>query len=150
MLNQRVLIDNTELSPCWDPAILPFFTQTCVMKHHPEVLMLLLKRFEFDYHWMTNVKINCPVDIACTLQIPEVREQYLYILSSHLFFFYLYPKVIFVLNGEQNQVYELYAVVDHFGDLRSGHYSASIKDENGWYEYDDRMVAPVRKIHLIY
>lgn len=52
-----------------------FFTQTCVMKHHPEVLMLLLKRFEFDYHWMTNVKINCPVDIACTLQIPEVREQ---------------------------------------------------------------------------
>lgn len=74
-----------------------------------------------------------------------------YTFYHHIrFFLNLHPKVIFVLNGEQNQVYELYAVVDHFGDLRSGHYSAKIKDDNGWYKFDDSIVASVRKINLIY
>ncbi len=49
-----------------------FFIQKCVIKRHPEVLMLLLKRFEFDYRYMTYVKINRTVDVPCTLQIPEV------------------------------------------------------------------------------
>ncbi|XP_029310231.1 uncharacterized protein LOC115023417 [Cottoperca gobio] len=87
-------------------------TITCVIKHHPEVLMLLLKRFEFDYSYMTYVKINCPVEVPRTLQIPE------------------------------NQTYELYAVVDHFGDLRSGHYTATIKSEGDekWYNFNDDRV----------
>ncbi|XP_044039294.1 uncharacterized protein LOC122869929 isoform X2 [Siniperca chuatsi] len=85
-------------------------TIKCVIKHHPEVLMLLLKRFEFDYRYMTYVKINCTVDVPCTLQIPE------------------------------NQTYELYAVVEHFGDLRSGHYVATIKDDERWYSFNDDTV----------
>lgn len=43
------------------------------MKHHPEVLMLLLKRFEFDYSYMTYVKKDCAVNVPHTLQIPEVQ-----------------------------------------------------------------------------
>ncbi|XP_075948756.1 uncharacterized protein LOC142950945 isoform X2 [Anarhichas minor] len=84
-------------------------TMKCVIKHHPEVLMLLLKRFEFDYRYMAYVKNNCTVHVPCTLQIPE------------------------------NQMYELYAVVDHFGDLRSGHYTAKIKsqDDDRWYDFND-------------
>lgn len=46
--------------------------QKCVIKHHPEVLMLLLKRFEFDYRYMTYVKSNRTVDVPSTLEIPEV------------------------------------------------------------------------------
>ncbi|KAL4006890.1 solute carrier family 7 (L-type amino acid transporter), member 9/15 [Sarotherodon galilaeus] len=81
------------------------------MKHHPDVLLLLLKRFEFSYHDMSYVKINCAVEVPYTLQIPD------------------------------SQTYELYAVVDHVGDLRSGLYSARIKieEEHGdrWYNFDD-------------
>ncbi|XP_062416818.1 uncharacterized protein LOC134125095 isoform X1 [Pungitius pungitius] len=88
-------------------------TITCEIKRHPEVLMLLLKRFEFDYQYMTYVKSNLNVKVPFTLQIPE------------------------------NQTYELYAVVDHFGDLRSGHYTATIRsqDDGTWYRFDDRRVS---------
>ncbi|KAM9335556.1 uncharacterized protein ABDE67_020548 [Symphorus nematophorus] len=85
-------------------------TTKCVIKDHPKVLMLLLKRFEFDYRYMTYVKINRIVDVPCTVQIPE------------------------------NQKYELYAVVEHFGDLRSGHYTAMIKDDERWYKFNDNTV----------
>nr|XP_046236422.1 trichohyalin-like isoform X2 [Scatophagus argus] len=89
-------------------------TVKSVMKHHPEVLILLLKRFYFDYHHMTYVKNCCTVDVPCTLQIPE------------------------------NQMYELYAVVDHSGNLRSGHYTARIKDDERWYEFNDSTVRLLR------
>ncbi|XP_070786212.1 uncharacterized protein [Enoplosus armatus] len=87
-------------------------TIKCVITKHPEVLMLLLKRFEFDYSYMTYVKNNCSVDVPCTLQIPE------------------------------NQTYELYAVVEHFGDLRCGHYTVTIKsqDDERWYSFNDDWV----------
>ncbi|XP_062416822.1 ubiquitin carboxyl-terminal hydrolase 47-like [Pungitius pungitius] len=88
-------------------------TITFEIKHHPEVLMLLLKRFEFDYQYMTYVKSNLNVKVPVTLQIPE------------------------------NQTYELYAVVDHVGDLRSGHYTATIRsqDDGTWYRFDDTRVS---------
>lgn len=50
-----------------------FFIQTDVIKHHPDVLCLLLKRFEFNYNDMSNVKINSYVEVPETLQIPEVH-----------------------------------------------------------------------------
>ncbi|XP_028284769.1 ubiquitin carboxyl-terminal hydrolase 47-like isoform X2 [Parambassis ranga] len=83
-----------------------------VIKHHPDVLMLLLKRFDFSYRHMSYVKINCAVNVPLMLQIPE------------------------------GQTYELYAVVDHAGDLRSGHYNATIKseDDGRWYWFDDTSV----------
>ncbi|XP_056225588.1 uncharacterized protein LOC130164710 isoform X2 [Seriola aureovittata] len=88
-------------------------TVKCVIKHHPEVLMLLLKRFEFNYRYKTYVKNNCDVDVPRTLQIPE------------------------------NQTYELYAVVDHFGGLRGGHYTARVKseDDERWYHFNDARVS---------
>lgn len=61
-----------------EPCVSILFTQGCVMKRYPEVLMLLLKRFMFDYNSWTNVKNNCHVDIPCTLQIPNVSKKYWY------------------------------------------------------------------------
>uniref|UniRef100_A0A7N8XR91 Ubiquitin carboxyl-terminal hydrolase n=1 Tax=Mastacembelus armatus TaxID=205130 RepID=A0A7N8XR91_9TELE len=89
-------------------------TATCEVKQHPDALMLLLKRFHFDYNHMTYVKNNQAVCVPCTLEIP------------------------------QNQKYDLYAVVDHIGGLRGGHYTATIKsqddDENRWYNFNDKTV----------
>ncbi|XP_036072500.1 ubiquitin carboxyl-terminal hydrolase 47 [Oryzias melastigma] len=90
-----------------------------VVKHHPEVLILLLKRFDFSYRYMKYVKINDRVDVATTLKIPE------------------------------NQTYELYAVVDHVGDLRSGHYTSRIRSQvdERWYEFNDTWVTQINDIN---
>ncbi|XP_058479482.1 uncharacterized protein LOC131455734 isoform X2 [Solea solea] len=87
-------------------------TINCQMKHHPEVLTLLLKRFDYDYSCRSHVKYDCAVDVPFALQIPK------------------------------NQMYELFAVVEHFGDLRSGHYTATVKsqDDERWYNFDDNSV----------
>ncbi|XP_056882787.1 uncharacterized protein si:ch211-212k18.13 isoform X1 [Takifugu flavidus] len=87
------------------------FIVDCVVKVHPDVLLLLLKRFELDYSSMTYVKNNCTVDVPLSLQIPAA-----------------------------NQTYELYAAVEHFGGLRNGHYTATIKDGEEWYSFDDSRV----------
>uniref|UniRef100_A0A8C7YBT2 USP domain-containing protein n=1 Tax=Oryzias sinensis TaxID=183150 RepID=A0A8C7YBT2_9TELE len=86
-----------------------------VVKHHPEVLILLLKRFDFSYKYMTYMKINDVVDVPTVLEMPE------------------------------NQPYELYAVVDHFGDLRGGHYCSRIRSQvdSRWYEFNDTWVTQI-------
>ncbi|XP_030018221.1 uncharacterized protein LOC115438622 isoform X1 [Sphaeramia orbicularis] len=88
-------------------------TIKCVVEKHPEVLVLKLKRFDFDMRHMSNVKINCAVDVPFTLQIP------------------------------QDQTYELFAFVDHFGDLKSGHYTTTVRsqDDDKWYMFDDSIVS---------
>ncbi|XP_014186713.2 ubiquitin carboxyl-terminal hydrolase 46 [Haplochromis burtoni] len=48
-------------------------TMRDVIKHHPDVLCLLLKRFEFNYNYMSNIKINSYVEVPETLRIPEVH-----------------------------------------------------------------------------
>ncbi|KAM3590886.1 uncharacterized protein V6R79_018298 [Siganus canaliculatus] len=90
-----------------------------VVKNHPEVLMLLLKRFTFDYMYMQYVKIDSTVEVPYTLHIPE------------------------------NQTYELYAVVDHFGSLRGGHYSATINVNGEWYTFNDISVTKTRQVNII-
>ncbi|KAM3591297.1 uncharacterized protein V6R79_026270 [Siganus canaliculatus] len=89
-----------------------------VIKNHPEVLMLLLKRFTFDYKYMQYIKINSDVIIPDTLQIPE------------------------------NQTYELYAVVDHFGSLRGGHYTATINVNGEWYTFNDSRVTKTQQVNI--
>lgn len=43
-----------------------------------------------------------------------------------------------------NQSFELYGVVEHFGGLFSGHYTARVKCEGDkWYNFDDSYVSPV-------
>uniref|UniRef100_A0A4W5JHB1 USP domain-containing protein n=1 Tax=Hucho hucho TaxID=62062 RepID=A0A4W5JHB1_9TELE len=83
----------------------------CKMEHPPEILTLLLKRFEFDYNRMSYVKIESCVEVPRRLQT-------------------------------KNCDYELYAVVDHVGSLRGGHYTARIKpyDDHNWYVFDDSYV----------
>ncbi|XP_029941651.1 probable ubiquitin carboxyl-terminal hydrolase creB isoform X2 [Salarias fasciatus] len=86
----------------------------CEMKHHPDILTLLLKRFEFDYRYMSYTKNSCAVDVPYTLEVP------------------------------QGQIYDLYAFVEHVGSLKSGHYTATVKSQDGrgarWYNFHDSSV----------
>uniref|UniRef100_A0A3P9KEM8 USP domain-containing protein n=1 Tax=Oryzias latipes TaxID=8090 RepID=A0A3P9KEM8_ORYLA len=81
------------------------------LKHHPEVLTLLLKRFKFDYSNMCYFKVKRRVEIPKYLEI-------------------------------QNQTYELYAFVEHHGNLKSGHYTATIQsqEDKRWYNFNDNRV----------
>lgn len=40
---------------------------------------------------------------------------------------------------QQNMVYDLYAVSNHYGSLNGGHYTAMCKNPvaNSWFEFDD-------------
>ncbi|XP_072315538.1 uncharacterized protein [Eucyclogobius newberryi] len=94
----------------------------CVVKHYPEVLVLLLKRFKlvFDGKAVRKVKINCPVKMPDTLHMKKTK------------------------------IYKLYAFVDHFGELQSGHYMARIKpqDDEQWYIFDDQNVQVLSYKHF--
>uniref|UniRef100_A0A096MBB6 Ubiquitin carboxyl-terminal hydrolase 47-like n=1 Tax=Poecilia formosa TaxID=48698 RepID=A0A096MBB6_POEFO len=93
------------------------------LKRHPKILILLLKRFEYNYHRMSYSKDSRAVDVCYTINLPEIN-------------------VCFV---DQNQTYELYALVEHFGSLTGGHYTATIKpeDEDRWYKFNDSSVTLV-------
>ncbi|RVE60448.1 hypothetical protein OJAV_G00181030 [Oryzias javanicus] len=82
----------------------------CFITRHPEVLVLLLKRFKFNYSSMSYVKNDRVVDVPHTINLPE------------------------------NQIYEIYAFVEHFGSLRGGHYTATIKTEDRWFCFNDSSV----------
>ncbi|CAG04599.1 unnamed protein product [Tetraodon nigroviridis] len=92
------------------------FEIKCVMKQHPDVLLLLLKRFELDYSVMRYIKNNCNVDVPWSLQIPDT-----------------------------NQTYKLYAVINHDGDIRYGHYTATIRDDENWHHFNDQLVTQIAR-----
>ncbi|CAM8973220.1 unnamed protein product [Rhodiola kirilowii] len=50
-------------------------------------------------------------------------------------------------NSPHKQLYELYALTNHYGGMGSGHYTAHIKllDENRWYNFDDNHVTPINE-----
>ncbi|XP_043692351.1 ubiquitin carboxyl-terminal hydrolase 5-like [Telopea speciosissima] len=50
-------------------------------------------------------------------------------------------------NNSRRQIYELYALSNHYGGMGSGHYTAHIKllDENKWYNFDDSHISPINE-----
>jgi ubiquitin C-terminal hydrolase len=49
--------------------------------------------------------------------------------------------------GDRQPMYELYAVINHYGGLGGGHYSAYAKlvEEDNWYHFDDSHVSSVNE-----
>uniref|UniRef100_A0A8C6UCT9 USP domain-containing protein n=1 Tax=Neogobius melanostomus TaxID=47308 RepID=A0A8C6UCT9_9GOBI len=94
----------------------------CELKHQPDVLVIMLKRFEYDDRLMRNIKNNREVDVPYTLYMPQVEY-----------------------NVSIGFTYELYASVEHFGELGFGHYIARIRsqDDGRWYIFDDLNVSVV-------
>lgn len=52
----------------------------------------------------------------------------------------------------QNCTYDLYALVNHFGDLTGGHYTAQIKsfETEAWYHFNDDVVERVRRLSFLH
>ncbi|KAL6875597.1 hypothetical protein ACP4OV_013110 [Aristida adscensionis] len=91
----------------------------------PEVLVIHLKRFSFSRSTKQKLEtfVNFPLhNLDLTHYIANKK-------SSH------------------RQIYELYAVSNHYGSMGSGHYTAHIKllNENQWYTFDDSQVYAINE-----
>jgi ubiquitin C-terminal hydrolase len=97
----------------------------------PPILILHLKRFSYSRSWRDkiDVKIDYPLedfDIS-----PFIAEDALFFdEDSDL------PK---------STVYDLYAVVNHYGSMGGGHYTAYAKhaESGNWHSYDDSTCRPI-------
>ncbi|XP_030287785.1 uncharacterized protein LOC115590542 [Sparus aurata] len=91
-------------------------TSRCEMVEAPQILILLLKRFVYDYNTRSHLKSDCCVEVPCELQLEN-----------------------------KNKTYKLYGMVNHMGSLRGGHYTATVLfEDNTWYECNDDHVSKVK------
>ncbi|PKI63580.1 hypothetical protein CRG98_016024, partial [Punica granatum] len=91
----------------------------------PEVLVIHLKRFSYSRSMKHKLEtfVNFPIhDFDLTNYVANK-------------------------NSSQRQLYELYALINHYGGMGSGHYMANIKllDENRWYNFDDSHITPINE-----
>ncbi|PKA49629.1 Ubiquitin carboxyl-terminal hydrolase 5 [Apostasia shenzhenica] len=91
----------------------------------PEVLAIHLKRFSFSRSTKQKLEtfVNFPIhDLDLTDYVADK-------------------------SSSQRQMYDLYAVSNHYGSMASGHYTAHIKlfEENRWYNFDDTHVSLINE-----
>ncbi|KAJ4975516.1 hypothetical protein NE237_000622 [Protea cynaroides] len=91
----------------------------------PEVLVIHLKRFSYSRSMKHKLEtfVNFPIhDFDLT-------------------------KYVAHKNNSRRQIYELYALSNHYGGMGSGHYTAHIKllDENRWYNFDDSHISLINE-----
>nr|XP_017253038.1 PREDICTED: ubiquitin carboxyl-terminal hydrolase 5 isoform X1 [Daucus carota subsp. sativus] len=91
----------------------------------PEVLVIHLKRFSYSRSMKHKLEtfVNFPIyDFDLTNYVANKRNS-------------------------RQQLYELYALTNHYGGMGSGHYTAYIKllDENRWYNFDDTHISPINE-----
>lgn len=89
----------------------------------PKVLVIHLKRFSY------NRSIKHKLDTHVNFPIHDLDL----------------TKYIANKNNSEPQLYELYALINHYGSMGSGHYTAHIKllDENRWYNFDDSHIVAI-------
>ena len=91
-----------------------------IFKSLPNILVVNLKRFEFDYNTMLKSKLNNYFEFPFELDMKE------YLIEDH---------------QEINTKYELTGITIHFGFSDYGHYYDLIKSPDGkWYKFNDNCV----------
>ena len=91
-----------------------------IFKSLPNILVINLKRFEFDYNTMLKSKLNNYFEFPFELDMKE------YLIENH---------------QEINTKYELTGITIHFGFSDYGHYYDLIKSPDGkWYKFNDNYV----------
>jgi len=91
-----------------------------LLKSLPNILVICLKRFEFDYETMLKYKLNKYFEFPFNLNLKD------YMIEN---------------NTEQSTEYELTGIVIHNGISDFGHYYDIIKSpDNKWYKFNDENV----------
>ena len=91
-----------------------------IFKLLPNILVIALKRFEFDYDSMIKIKLNSYFKFPFELNMKD------YLIEN---------------NTEKNTLYELTGITIHDGEADFGHYYDLIKaPDNLWYKFNDKTV----------
>ena len=91
-----------------------------ILKSLPNILVIALKRFEFDYDSMERIKLNSYLKFPFELDMKD------YLIED---------------NKEINTEYELTGITIHDGMAEFGHYYDLIKaPDNNWYKFNDTRV----------
>uniref|UniRef100_A0A7N0U984 Ubiquitin carboxyl-terminal hydrolase n=1 Tax=Kalanchoe fedtschenkoi TaxID=63787 RepID=A0A7N0U984_KALFE len=94
----------------------------------PEILVFHLKRFSYNRYMKNKLDafVNFPIhNLDLSKYIGDVSNQ-------------------------NSNVYELYAISNHYGGLGGGHYTAMVKliEENKWYHFDDSHVSSINEADI--
>ena len=96
-----------------------------IFKSLPNILVIALKRFEFDYNTMLKYKLNKYFEFPFELDMKD------YLIENH---------------NETNTEYELTGITIHFGVADFGHYYDLIKGpDNKWYKFNDISVSEFKE-----
>ena len=96
-----------------------------IFKSLPNILVIALKRFEFDYNTMLKYKLNKYFEFPYKLDMKD------YLIEDH---------------KETNTEYELTGITIHFGVADFGHYYDLIKGpDNKWYKFNDISVSEFKE-----
>lgn len=112
-------------------------------KKLPRVLVLVLKRFEYDYDTMQKNKINDYCEFPLELNMEKYTQEYLMKNNNekHNDEGENPDTLNNVLNNEYQ--YDLTGVIIHTGTTERGHYySFTKKDNSQWLEFNDTNVSP--------
>ena len=117
LFTQKEIIEDIFCENCKKNQI---FTKILRIERIPQYLVITLKRFK--YTMMYKTKMNCPIKFP--INNINIKP---YITESD--------------NPEINKIYDLYAIVNHIGNLSSGHYYSIIEHNNKWIKYNDSEVS---------
>lgn len=92
------------------------------IKKLPKILVICLKRFEFDYTKMQKKKINDYFEYPQEIDMSPYTQNYQSSIHTRSF------------------KYSLKSVLLHKGSSESGHYFTYIKINDQWYEFNDTLV----------
>ncbi len=108
-------------------------TKRVLLKSLPESLIIHLKRFEFDFETMQQIKINDRYEFPMELDLyPYTKEGVRAKEEGHND-----PE------GHHDMLYTLMGIVVHMGTANSGHYYSIIKERGSndrWFEFNDVLV----------
>jgi len=90
----------------------------------PDILIIVFNRFAFDGSKKNQKLINVPIT---NIDLSE-----------------------FVLEYNNESIYDLYATCEHSGNIQGGHYTAHIKKDNGhWYNVNDNVLQKINPDKII-
>ena len=99
-----------------------------IFKSLPNILVIILKRFEFDYNTMLKYKLNKYFEFPFKLDMKD------FLIKNHT---------------ENNTEYELTGITIHYGVADFGHYYDLIKGEdNKWYKFNDISVSEFKEENI--
>ena len=136
------------------------------LKKLPRIMIVVLKRFDFDYDTMTKFKVNDFCEFPLELNVEKFTQEYLQknekiknegkdvekekttedIIENESS---SQSQIEFTPKPDNYYKYKLTGTLIHMGTAESGHYYSIIKDNsdqlqnnNQWFEFNDHIVRP--------